>query len=75
VVPPDYPAASSALASLLLATIEAWETKVADEVDYTDRSWRIAEALHLLTWLRPHSRSPLGLLLDEETALDQRSPV
>lgn len=61
-----YAQSSHQLASLLSAAINDWEKGDGAAMSPTDCNWRIAEALHLLTWLRPHTHAPLSLLQDEE---------
>ena len=60
------------LAERLHAAILDWEADPGNSLSYTERSWRIAEALHRLTWLHPHSLAPLCLLLDEEAQFPKR---
>ena len=63
---PQHSPVAAELAEMILETIEAWETESDDCLAFTDRTWRIAEAIHLLTWMRPHVHAPLWLLFDEE---------
>lgn len=63
---PAHDPASHALAGQLLETIAAWEAERGASLDPTERNWRIAEALHILTWERSHAHAPLMLLFDEE---------
>lgn len=62
----SYAPESHALAAQILDAIQNWQTETGRVFKPTETNWRIAEALHLVTWLRPHTHAPLGLLLDEE---------
>lgn len=61
-----YAPESHELAAQILDAIGVWRTETGHAFTPTETNWRIAEALHLVTWHRPHSHAPLGLLLDEE---------
>lgn len=61
----SYAPASHDLAARMLEALNQWEAGAAD-LSPIERQWRIAEALHLLTWLRPQSHSPLCVLFDDE---------
>lgn len=65
-IQPAHDPASHVLAGQLLEIIAAWEAKQGASLEPTERNWRIAEALHILTWERPHTHAPLTLLFDEE---------
>lgn len=61
-----YAPESHDLAAQILDAIGVWQTGPGRAFTPTETNWRIAEALHLVTWHRPHIHAPLGLLLDEE---------
>ena len=54
------------LAEMIVETIDEWQTSNADDLTPTERNWRVAEAIHLVTWMRPHAHAPLCVLFDEE---------
>lgn len=65
-----YAPESHELAAQILDAIGVWQAETGRAFTPTETNWRIAEALHLVTWLRPHTHAPLGLLLDEERQME-----
>lgn len=62
----NYHPESRALAEQLSGAISVWQAGPGAAITPTERNWCIAEAMHVLTWLRPLSHAPLMVLLDEE---------
>jgi hypothetical protein len=61
-----YAPESHELATQILDAIQNWQARTGGAFTPTETNWRIAEALHLVTWHRPHTHAPLTLLQDEE---------
>lgn len=61
-----YAPESHELAAQILDAIGVWQAETGGTFTPTETNWRIAEALHLVTWYRPHTHAPLTLLQDEE---------
>ena len=71
---PEYPLAVARLAEMIVRTIDEWQADHSDALTPTERNWRVAEAIHLVTWIRPHAYAPLCVLLDEDFTAAVASP-